>query len=103
MIRHLPMIGLLLSALISGCTTGSETSETPTPEVGGAAGRPVATKRLRVGMMPKLVGIDYFNECRKGAEVLPPSRCSRVDPLSSWYFMQNKMPQNVWYQFHFGN
>ena len=68
MIRQLPVIGLLLSALISGCTTGSETSETPAPEVGGAAGRPVATKRLRVGMMPKLVGIDYFNECRKGAE-----------------------------------
>ncbi|HEV3167637.1 MAG TPA: substrate-binding domain-containing protein [Isosphaeraceae bacterium] len=27
-----------------------------------------AAKRLRMGMMPKLIGINYFNACQKGAE-----------------------------------
>ncbi|HBH52003.1 MAG TPA: hypothetical protein DDY91_08935, partial [Planctomycetaceae bacterium] len=67
MIRRLPVFGLLLCALVVGCTTGSETPGPSATGDGAGANRP-ATKRLRVGMMPKLVGIDYFNECRKGAE-----------------------------------
>lgn len=29
---------------------------------------PVGAKTLKVGMMPKLIGIDYFNACEKGAK-----------------------------------
>ena len=29
---------------------------------------PQGEKRLRIGLMPKLVGIDYFNACEKGAK-----------------------------------
>ncbi|MCY2962685.1 MAG: substrate-binding domain-containing protein [Planctomycetota bacterium] len=53
---------LLLTLL--GC--GVETTTPIAPGNGSSGGS--AGKKLRVGMMPKLVGIDYFNECKKGAE-----------------------------------
>jgi rhamnose transport system substrate-binding protein len=65
MIRRLPIIALLLCALVVGCTTGSET---PAPAPSGSGADRPAGKRLKVGMLPKLVGIDYFNECQKGAQ-----------------------------------
>lgn len=67
MIPRLPVIGLLLCALVVGCTTGSETPGPAASGTGAGAARP-AGKRLKVGMLPKLVGIDYFNECQKGAQ-----------------------------------
>lgn len=33
----------------------------------GVLAIPVGAKTLKVGMMPKLIGIDYFNACEKGA------------------------------------
>ena len=68
MIRRLPVIGLLLLALVSGCTTGTETPGPSSKSGGTGSESPAAAIRLKLGMMPKLVGIDYFNECRKGAE-----------------------------------
>jgi rhamnose transport system substrate-binding protein len=65
MIRRLPIIALLLCALVVGCTTGSET---PAPAPSGSGADRPAGKRLKVGMLPKLVGIDYFKECQKGAQ-----------------------------------
>ena len=65
MIRRLPIIALLLCAFVVGCTTGSET---PAPAPSGSGADRPAGKRLKVGMLPKLVGIDYFNECQKGAQ-----------------------------------
>ena len=65
MIRRRPVLGLLLCACVVGCTTGSEP---PAPALTGAGADRPAGKRLKVGMLPKLVGIDYFNECQKGAQ-----------------------------------
>lgn len=48
----------LVAASVLGCGAASSPS--------GEAARP--DKPLRMGMMPKLVGIEYFNQCRKGAQ-----------------------------------
>jgi ABC-type sugar transport system substrate-binding protein len=34
----------------------------------GCSGRPTGPRTLRVGFIPKLTGIPYFNACKKGAE-----------------------------------
>ncbi|MFM8583841.1 MAG: substrate-binding domain-containing protein [Planctomycetaceae bacterium] len=60
-------LALWLCLLAGGCSAGSEPATPPAGDAGPAGPRAGAA-RLRVGMMPKLVGIDYFNECRKGAE-----------------------------------
>ena len=52
--------GILLGAVAGGC--GTE------PKAGPPGAAPHAGKTLRMGMMPKLMGISYFNQCRKGAE-----------------------------------
>lgn len=39
----------------------------PAPGGGGEAAAPPADKKLVIGVMPKLVGIDYFNATEKGA------------------------------------
>ncbi|QDU59207.1 Autoinducer 2-binding protein LsrB precursor [Planctomycetes bacterium Pan216] len=52
---RLLILGCLGTA--AGCGAGSDA---PTTE-------PVASKRLVMGMMPKLVGIPYFNACERGA------------------------------------
>jgi ABC-type sugar transport system substrate-binding protein len=36
--------------------------------IGCSGSSPAAASRLKIGMMPKLVGISYFNACRRGAE-----------------------------------
>lgn len=67
MSRQLTWLALWLCLLAGGCSTGSEPTAPPAGDAGPAPSR-AGTARLRVGMMPKLVGIDYFNECKKGAE-----------------------------------
>lgn len=59
------LVSVMFLLTLCGCGNSSS-GPGPGPDAGGAAARPAKT--LRVGMMPKLVGIDYFNECRKGAE-----------------------------------
>jgi rhamnose transport system substrate-binding protein len=54
---------LFVLCLAAGCERPRTTA--------GSAGGPAATAtggKLRVAMMPKLIGIDYFNACQKGAE-----------------------------------
>ncbi len=60
---RLLLIGLCLA--LAGCGPGPnrEREGAPAP---GAAAKP--GRSLRIGMMPKLMGISYFNACRKGAE-----------------------------------
>jgi len=61
--RRTLLIGLGLA--LAGCGPG------PAREPAGASIPSTAAKpgrTLRVGMMPKLMGIGYFNACRKGAE-----------------------------------
>ncbi len=64
--RFIQGLSALLFMAIVGCGDSSHapTAQSSSPK-SPAAGQ---VKKLRVGMMPKLVGIDYFNECRKGAE-----------------------------------
>jgi rhamnose transport system substrate-binding protein len=52
---------ILLSVLLTACERRASAP--------GSAPSPVATSgTLTIAMMPKLVGIDYFNACREGAE-----------------------------------
>ena len=49
---------LLAAAIVlAGC--GNESATAPSGKASG--------KTIAVGMMPKLVGIPYFNACRQGA------------------------------------
>ena len=59
LIRWLLHIGLSLLAV--GCGPAR-----PGPKAANHAAQP--GRVLRMGMMPKLMGISYFNACRKGAE-----------------------------------
>jgi rhamnose transport system substrate-binding protein len=52
---------LLFCLTAGGCGQGNSDTATSPPATPG-------TRTLRMGMMPKLVGIGYFNECQKGAE-----------------------------------
>jgi rhamnose transport system substrate-binding protein len=53
-----------LTLFLGGCRRPATTaSSSPPPEAGSR--EPGA--RLRVAMMPKLIGIDYFNACQRGA------------------------------------
>jgi rhamnose transport system substrate-binding protein len=56
------IVAALLLALVAG---GCGSSPPKGGEAGGAA---PSGRTLRMGMMPKLMGISYFNQCRKGAE-----------------------------------
>jgi rhamnose transport system substrate-binding protein len=61
--RNGAAVGLaLVLAAMAGC--GEKGAESPGK--GGTGGK--AGKTLTIGMMPKLVGIPYFNACRRGAE-----------------------------------
>lgn len=59
---QIPLLVLLAGLIGAGC--GSERAQS-----GSAAPVPGAksARRLRMGMMPKLIGISYFNACQKGA------------------------------------
>jgi ABC-type sugar transport system substrate-binding protein len=61
---------LLLPLAISACQRASETVEVPPPAAPASPGSPAATssEKVTVAMMPKLIGIDYFNACEKGAK-----------------------------------
>ena len=64
--------GLLLScllfcvALADGCGKGPERAEGTRSTAPAAAA--AAAKGLTIAMLPKLINIDYFNACQKGAE-----------------------------------
>jgi ABC-type sugar transport system substrate-binding protein len=61
--RALPLlVGLLLA--LSGCQRPS----TPSGQEPGARSQEPSAQRVTIALMPKLIGIDYFNACRKGAE-----------------------------------
>jgi rhamnose transport system substrate-binding protein len=57
------LIVLLLPLLLAACERRASAPGGGAPPPGSAAG-----EKLRIAMMPKLVGIDYFNACRQGAE-----------------------------------
>lgn len=54
---------LALPLLAAACQRRAASPGAPGEVSTGAAG-----EKLRIAMMPKLIGIDYFNACRKGAE-----------------------------------
>jgi rhamnose ABC transporter rhamnose-binding protein len=58
------ILGMLASVAAAICLVGCREEATTAPSPGGKAGG----KAVTVGMMPKLVGIPYFNACRQGAE-----------------------------------
>ncbi|MFO0947821.1 MAG: substrate-binding domain-containing protein [Planctomycetota bacterium] len=58
MLRHVVTLAVFL--LPMGCGGGKENAQPGSNTAGG--------KTLRMGMMPKLVGIGYFNACQKGAD-----------------------------------
>ena len=58
--RHLLWL-LTLPLLLGAC-------ERRASAPGGAIGPVSSGEPLRIAVMPKLVGIDYFNACRQGAE-----------------------------------
>jgi ABC-type sugar transport system substrate-binding protein len=61
--RHLVAL-TLLGLWILGCSQGEAPSgATASPSAGKSSGRP-----LKVGMMPKLMSIEYFNQVGKGAK-----------------------------------
>jgi rhamnose transport system substrate-binding protein len=73
------LLALVLLVLVCGCPktgdTGSSTGVTAQPAKAGPAGtkadagKPATGgKALRVVMIPKLKGIDFFNACEKGAQ-----------------------------------
>jgi rhamnose transport system substrate-binding protein len=58
-----PLLALTLGVALAGCTTPSATSG------GGGGGTPApAGSTVKIGMMPKQMGIPYFNACQKGAQ-----------------------------------
>lgn len=59
-------LSLCLVALIAaGCS--KQTAPAPTAGNSAQAGPAAGEKKLVIGVMPKLVGIDYFNACEQGA------------------------------------
>ena len=62
--RHQPWLLLLaLPLLLAACERrAAAPGASGTPSPGAAEGK------IRIAMMPKLIGIDYFNACRRGAE-----------------------------------
>ena len=72
----------------------------PEPPASATAGAGLQTRR-RAAYLQTAAAVCIFAGDRDEHPVADATK--KVDPLSSWYFMQNKMPQNVWYQFHFGN
>jgi len=61
---------LWLALSLCGCQRPAATPPGggPAPAAGNAAEGPASAAKLRVAMMPKLIGIDYFNACQRGAE-----------------------------------
>src|SRR5438128_1894447 len=53
---------LALPLLLGACQRRAAAPGGGEPSTGAAGGK------LKIAMMPKLVGIDYFNACRQGAE-----------------------------------
>lgn len=58
-----PVIGLCV--LVSACSRRGQEPASTRPDTGAAAR---SGKVVRIGMLPKLIGIPYFNACRAGAE-----------------------------------
>lgn len=62
--RRYPWLCLLaLPLLLAACEQRASAPGAP-----GATSTGVPEGKLRIAMMPKLIGIDYFNACRQGAE-----------------------------------
>ncbi len=59
--------GCLAIGALSGCAPDAGSAGVPAPAPSQAGAKP-ASKRLKLGMIPKLIGIPYFNACRRGAE-----------------------------------
>ena len=77
----------------------------PEPSASAPAGAGLQTPRMAAYLQSAAaVCIFAGDRVRLGDEhpaAGPSDATKKVDPLSAWYFMQ--MPQNVWYQFNFGN
>jgi ABC-type sugar transport system substrate-binding protein len=59
----------LLAALafaLGGCGSGSVDTEAPSASESASA--PAASDRVVIAMLPKLINIDYFDACRRGAQ-----------------------------------
>jgi rhamnose transport system substrate-binding protein len=67
--RSVPLLLLLLLAAAS-CQRASETTQAPPSQTPPSTGTPAVPdeNKITVAMMPKLIGIDYFNACEKGAK-----------------------------------
>src|SRR5260370_30625673 len=61
--RHPWLLYLALPLLMAACERRSAA-----PGTSGEASSGAGEGKIRIAMMPKLIGIDYFNACRKGAE-----------------------------------
>jgi rhamnose transport system substrate-binding protein len=63
---------LFLLAVLASCQRSEPPGGAPPPSTPGpSARRPGAApagKKITIAMMPKLIGIDYFNACEKGAK-----------------------------------
>lgn len=73
-LRLRAMFGFAALILAAGCG-GQKSAEEPTPAGGGeakpaetAAAPEAAAGKLTIGVMPKLVGIDFYNAVEKGAK-----------------------------------
>lgn len=56
----------LLALVCAGCTV--EPGTAAKGDAGTSAAAPGANKKLTIGLMPKLIGIDYFNATERGAK-----------------------------------
>lgn len=65
-----PLVSLLSAGLalsLVGCTPPASNTSAPTSS-GGAPSGSASGEKVRLGVMPKNIGIPYFNACRQGAE-----------------------------------
>ncbi len=62
--RLVPIVPVAVAVFAIAMTTGCK-QEASDPDGAGASSAPA--KSLRIAVMPKLVGIDYFNACERGA------------------------------------
>lgn len=56
----------VLAFALGGC--GSSSVDSEAPAAGQPAGPPPASDRVVIAMLPKLINIDYFDACRRGAQ-----------------------------------
>ncbi len=63
--QFLALAALLAGALFSGC--GEKSATTPPSSAATNAARPSQKQGLTIAMLPKLVNIDYFDACKRGA------------------------------------